>query len=252
MRILVTFAVDWEFKPWQRLRPFRQVSGSGRVFHTRIAGSDVSVVLTGIGSGNTIRSLRAAIADQVPDLCIASGLAGGLKHEHRSGEVLVARATRCEAKSEQIGCDEGLVSAAVECGAKAVDRFISATCVVRTARGKSLLGASADAVDMESFAIIREMSELGVRSVAVRSVADSAEMDVPCDFDRALDSSGRIRIAHVLGQVVCDPRQAWPLAQFGARGSRAATSLARYLDGYTDFLAVHKEKMDLSVHHIAQ
>lgn len=251
MRILVTFAVDWEFKPWQRLRAFRQIPGAGRVYHTRISGTDVNVVLTGVGAKNSVRSLRGAL-DDVPDLCISTGLAGGLKREHRPGEVLVARAARSEAYGEQIRCDEGLVDAAAECGAKVVDRFISAAHVVRTARGKSQLGTSADAVDMESFDIMREMSGLGVRCVAVRSVADSAEMDVPCDFDRALDSSGRIRIAHVVGQVVCDPRQAWPLAQFGARSSRAATSLARYLNGYSDYLAAHKEKMDLSVQHIAQ
>ena len=251
MKILVTFAVDWEFKPWLRLRRFRQIPGGQRVFETRIAESDVSVVLTGVGPLNSVRGIRAAM-DAVPDVCIASGLAGGLKHEHRPGEVLVARTARSEAEQEALRSDERLFGAAVECGAKAVDEFVSARRVVRTAKGKARLGASADAVDMESFAIMTEMRELGVPCVAVRSVADPAEMDVPCDFERALDSSGRVRIIQVLGQVVCDPRQAWPLAQFGTRSSRAAASLARYLDGFTYYLAEHKEKMDLSVQQIGQ
>jgi len=251
MKILVTFAVDWEFKPWVRLRSFRQAPGGKRIFETRIAGSDVSVVLTGVGPLNSVRAIRASM-DATPDLCIASGLAGGLKHQHRPGEVLVARAARSEAERRAFTSDERLFGAAVDCGAKAVDQFVSAQYVVRTAKGKARLGTSADAVDMESFAIMKEMSGLGVPCVAVRSVADSAEMDVPCDFDRALDSSGRIRIIHVLGQVVCDPRLAWPLAKFGTRSSRAAASLALYLDGYTNYLAEHKEKMDLSVQQIGQ
>jgi nucleoside phosphorylase len=251
MRILVTFAVDWEFRPWTRLRPFRPVPGNERLFRTQIAESDVRVVMTGIGQFNAVRSIRAAV-DEAPDLCIASGLTGGLKREHRPGEVLVARAACAENGGEVVESDERLFDAAVECGAKAVNQFVSAGRTVRTAKEKSEFHPWADAVDMESFAIMKEMSGLGVPCVAVRSVGDSAEMEVPCDFDRALDASGRIRLMQVLGQVVSNPRRAWPLARFGAQSSRAASLLSRYLDGYTAFLATHQEKLESSVQQISQ
>jgi len=251
MRILVTFAVDWEFKPWMSLRSFQPVPGSTDVFRARVAASDVRVVLTGMGPLNSARAMRTAM-DETPDFCIASGLAGGLKREHRPGDVLVARAVCSEADGGAFESDARLISLAVESGAKAVDRFISAGQVVRTVKRKAELSGSADAVDMESFAILKEMSDRGVPCVAVRSVSDSAEMEVPCDFDRALDSSGRIRITRVIGQVVCDPRKAWPLARFGARSSRAASSLARYLDAFTTRLATQKEKMDFKVQPISQ
>lgn len=251
MRILATFAVDWEFKPWLRLRSFEQTAGGESVFQSKIAGSDVRVVLTGVGPMNSMQSIRAAM-DEVPDLCIATGLAGGLKPEYRTGDILVARKASSQKGRGYFKSDGRLFDTAVECGAKAVNEFISAEHVVRTANGKSRLADSADAVDMESFAIMREMNGLNIPCVAVRCVADSAEMDVPCDFDRALDSSGRIRISRVIGQVICDPRQAWPLAQFGTRSSRAAASLAHYLDNYTNYLVEHKEKMDLSVQQIGQ
>lgn len=251
MKILVTFAVDWEFKPWLRLRAFRPERDGQRAFRTQIAGNLVSVIVTGVGPMNSVRSIRTAM-NEVPDLCITSGLAGGLRPQHRPGEVLVARKASSEEERITFKSDERLFDAAVKCGAKAVDEFISAGRVVRTAKGKSQLSASADAVDMESFAIMEEMRGLDVPCVAVRGVADSAEMDVPCDFERALDNSGRIRIIRVVGQVICDPRQAWPLARFGTRSSRAAVSLARYLDKYTNYLAEHKEKTDLSVQQVGQ
>ena len=247
----MTFAVDWEFKPWLRLGRFQSASVNGRDFRAEIAGHDVSVILTGIGPANAARSIRDFV-EKVPDLCIASGLAGGLKHQHRPGDILAARSARAESSKPVYESDKGLFTAAVECGAKPVEQFISSERVVRTVQEKLRLSASADAVDMESFAIMKGMSGLGVPCVAVRSVADSAEMNVPCDFDRALDHSGRISIARVLGQVACDPRQAWPLARLGMRSSRAAASLARYLDGYIAYLAGHKENMDLSVQHISQ
>lgn len=234
-----------------RLRSFHSVLGTGRVFRTEIVGHDVRVIVTGIGPINSVQSIRTSM-DEAPDFCIASGLTGGLKHEHRPGEVLVAHAASSKNSGETFNSDEKLLSAAVDCGAKPVDRFVSTGRVVRTAKRKSELHSFADAVDMESFAIMKEMSRLRVPCVAVRSVADSAEMDVPCDFDLALDGSGRVRLMQVLGQVVCDPRQAWPLARFGARSSRAASSLAQFLDGYTVHVGRHPERLEFRVQQISQ
>jgi adenosylhomocysteine nucleosidase len=249
IRILVTFAVDWEFKPWLRLREFQPVAGDCRIFRTQIEGGEIRVLLTGVGPSNAAKSIRTVV-DELPDLCIVSGLAGGLKHQYRPGEILVARSSRPESSSSVIESNDRLFALAVDCGGKPVERFVSAGRVIRTAGEKSMLAAFADAVDMESFAIMKGMSDLCVPCVAVRSVADSAEMNVPCDFDSALDESGRIRIVQVLGQVARDPRQAWPLAQLGLRSSRAAASLARFLDCFVSILVGHKEKMDLSVQHI--
>jgi adenosylhomocysteine nucleosidase len=251
MRILVTFAVDWEFKPWLRLGKFQPVPGQKHTYRAVIAGSDVRVLLTGVGADNAVRSIRT-VADEIPDACIVSGLAGGLKHQHRPGDILVAHSARAEWMGAVFESSGELFSAATECGAKPVNQFISTTHVVRTVHEKGRLGASADAVDMETFAIMKEMSGVGVPSVAIRSVADSAEMDVPCDFDQALDESGRIRIGQVLAQVIGDPRQAWPLARLGVQSSRAAASLARYLNAFITHLSEHKEKMDLSVPSISQ
>lgn len=246
----MTFAVDWEFKPWLRLRNFSPRPGNSRIYNAAIAGSKLDVLLTGIGPANAAHSVRSFV-DEPPDLCITSGLAGGLKPQYRPGEILAARATRSEDAEDALESDAGLFRLCVEHGAKPVNQFISTGRVVRTAREKFRLKAFADAVDMESFAIMKRMSSLGVPCVAVRTVSDTAETDVPCDFDQALDDAGRIRIVQVLGQVASDLRQVWPLARMGMRSSRAAAALARYLDGFTASLARDKEKRDLSVQHIS-
>ncbi|HEV2245739.1 MAG TPA: hypothetical protein VGW37_03720, partial [Terriglobia bacterium] len=228
MRILVTFAVEWEFKPWLRLGSFQACAGGCRAFSATAAGSDIRVVLTGIGAANAARAIRS-FTEHRPDICIASGLAGGLKPQHRSGEILAARVVRAEDARISYESDEALFSAAIGCGAKPVDQFLSSGRVIRTTQEKLRLGATADAVEMEAFAVMQEMSDLGVPSVAVRAVADPADMDVPCDFEGALDDSGRIRIVQVLSQLAGDPRRLWPLARLGVRSTRAATVLARYL-----------------------
>lgn len=249
MRILVTFAVDWEFKPWHRLRQFQPAARDQRLFRAQIEGGEIRVLLTGVGPSNAARSICGAV-EKLPDFCIVSGLAGGLKRQYRPGEILVARSSKSESGTSVIESDDRLLTLAVEAGGKPVERFISAGRVVRTAGEKSQLSAVADAVDMETFAIMKGMSDLCVPCVAVRSVADPAEMNLPCNFESALDDSGRVRIIKVLGQVARDPRQVMPLAKLGLRSSRAAASLARYLDRFASILVGHKEKMDLSVQHI--
>ncbi|HEX5413318.1 MAG TPA: hypothetical protein VFZ27_15815 [Terriglobia bacterium] len=251
MKILATFAVEWEFKPWRRLGKFQPTRGNGRVFFAQAAGNEITVVLTGIGAANAARAIRSLV-DYQPDICIASGLAGGLKPKHRSGEILAARRVRAESARISYESAEALFSAAVECGAKPVDQFISSGHVIRTAQEKFCLGVAADAVEMETCAVMKEMHALGVPCVAVRAIADPAGMDIPCDFDRAMDDSGHIRIVQVLSQVAGDPRRVWPLAQLGLRSTRAATALARYLEGFTTWLAGHIEITDLSVQTISQ
>lgn len=243
MKILVTLAVDWELRPWRKRRYFRQAPDDNRAFHAEIAGSDIKVILTGVGAENAIQALRAC-CEETPDLCIISGLAGGLKGEHRSGDILVARAVCRAPGAQSLTSDDRLFHLAVACGAKAVESFVSVAGVVRTSKEKLRLGSFADAVDMESFAVMEEMHRWSVPAVAIRSIADEVELDLMCDFDRALDASGRVRIAQILGQVARAPKELWPLVRFGVESSRAASVLTRYLDEYTSSLGEYEASLD--------
>src|SRR5208283_4379163 len=98
MRVLVTFAVEAEFAPWRRRHAFRRkesVRGSRRAgsdvwYSSRIDDLTLDVCLTGVGwKGPT--AVLSALLKEKPDLCISSGLAGGLRPELKSGEIVVAR-----------------------------------------------------------------------------------------------------------------------------------------------------------------
>lgn len=246
MNILVTFAVDWEFRPWQKLRAFHQVPGRSEFHHAQVAGNSVTVALTGVGAQNAVRTLRAC-PTAAPEVCVVSGLAGGLTPEYRSGEILVARAVRRQLSDQVLASNEQLFNLAVGCGAKPAQGFISASHVVRTAAEKAELGRFADAVEMESFAIMEEMQRASVPCVAIRSVADEVALDLACDFGRTLDARGRVRILKVLEQVAQSPRQLWPLAKFGIASSQAAGALARYLDSFLQVLAEQRVLADAAV-----
>src|SRR5262245_48921231 len=107
MRILVTFAIRSEMRNWRGpSEPHK----------------NIRVVMTGIGMRRVQGELREALASGV-DVCIASGLAGSVKTEHRPGTVAVARGVKAGGGKTIIPGDGGLIDAAVRCGAKPVDLF---------------------------------------------------------------------------------------------------------------------------------
>ena len=70
---------------------------------------------------------------------------------------------------------------------------------------------------MESYMILAEAARHGVRAVAVRAVSDTADFDMPYDFDRARDARGQIRIGGVARASVAPAQRLPALLPSGAR-----------------------------------
>ena len=207
MKVLVTFAVETEFAPWRRLREFRRTAiGDIELYDARLGDGDLRVLLTGMGPGPARRIVRAVLGHR-PDFCISSGLAGALRPAYRLGEVLVAHAIGSGGEAEILRSDANLLECAVRCGAKPVQRFWTSETLVRTAREKSALRFEADAVEMESYAVLAEAARWGVPGVAIRAISDVAGEDLPYDFDRARDAYGRIRLPGLLAQIASRPHR---------------------------------------------
>src|SRR5690242_13630124 len=105
MDIVVTFAVQSEFAPWRRLRTFNRITETE--FTTRIGSSEVRASITGIRA----RKFKLPAAD----LCIVSGVAGGLKAQHSLGSVLVAKTVKRERL--EASSSPAFVETAAQCGA---------------------------------------------------------------------------------------------------------------------------------------
>jgi adenosylhomocysteine nucleosidase len=238
MKVLITFALANEFAPWRKLRRFERLSADSwdRIYTAAIGATDVRVVLTGAGRFAAQRALAHAF-DGSPDLCIASGLSGGLKSSYVPGDVLVARTVGDVAGTRLIQCDQEYVTSAGSAGGKVVDKFLVSSGVVSTAEEKQALSSSGDAVDMESLYVLAAAWQHGIRCVAIRAISDAADSNLPLDFDKVFSDRGEVSVPKVVGQVVRKPGRLLGLLRLANESEHAANTLAHFLEAYIQRLA---------------
>lgn len=205
------------------------------VYLSRIGQAEVRVAVTGIGEFSGWQVLSLAL-DEGPDLCISSGLAGALKPDLSVGQVLAARNVTDLNGSRHLACDVELVSLASETGAQLVDSFLSSDHVIARAEEKQKLASRGDAVDMESVSILSAAKKKNIRAVAIRAISDSADSDLPLDFDNLFDSRGAVNVRKVAGQIAAHPGRIPGLLRLAQDSERAANGLARFLDSFIQLL----------------
>jgi|ERR1017187_5256994 adenosylhomocysteine nucleosidase len=179
MITLVCFALKEE------AAPFRKIA-AGK--------SGISILLTGIGRKNAEKSVRDFLSVNSPKLVLTCGFAGGLNPELKLGEVVFETSFPSSSRRESaqteignqlepthVGCYEQLVAA----GAKPA-KFFCADRIATTVDEKRKLReeTGADAVELESGAIHAICRERGILCATVRVISDTANEDLPLDFNR--------------------------------------------------------------------
>ena len=232
MRVLATFALAAEFAPWRKLGGFEAERwGDTPVHRKRRDCIEWIVALTGAGPENAGRAATQALERETFDLVISTGLVGALRGEDRPGAVLVARRViRMEDGREIVPAGEW-IERAVEQGAREAV-FGTSLRVAVTAAEKRKLAATADAIEMESFAVLEAAWTRGVAATAIRAVSDAAETDLPVDFNRAFDASGRLRRGRLAAEVARRPTALGGLLRLERESRRAAGILAEFLERY--------------------
>jgi nucleoside phosphorylase len=232
MKILVTFAVEAEFAPWRRLRDLREVKiGDVSVYQAQIGRAQVDFVITGMGMENAGR-VSDALFDQPYQFCITAGFAGALCEKHGVGDILVAEAVQQLGHSKTLQCSRNLVYAARDDGAKLVKLFLTSSEVVSTSEEKKQLAPFADAVEMESFAILAAAQRHKKAIVAIRVISDSVRHDVPVDVNAMVDDKGQVKIAGVVRYVARHPLQLPALIRLGRDSRTAAEALTHFLEAF--------------------
>jgi adenosylhomocysteine nucleosidase len=178
------------------------------------------ILVTGVGAKNAARSLQTALAEYRYGCVITSGYAGGLDPALGTGQVVFA----CDGPS----CwREELVAA----GAREV-RFHCAERIVTTAAEKRRLREStgADAVEMESGAIQDLCRARGISCATVRVISDTAEEDLPLDFNDLMTEDQRLDGPRLAAAILKSPGRIPALLRLRKQTQFAGQALARLLE----------------------
>jgi len=242
VRILVTFAVEAEFAAWQKRRSFNLFDYQGlQLRKTKIGEADVMVLITGVGAQSASLAMdlmmRMADRDQHFDVCISSGLAGALCDTLNVGDIvapkeLLAEMQHADLSKDRLLVDAGLREHALAHGAKSANCLLTTDQVLVKASQKKSCASRAQSVDMESFEIVKQATAWGARSVVVRAISDSANEDLPIDFNRTLSKKNDVSVGKVLGELLKNPLALPALIRFGKQSQQAGAALAEFLEKY--------------------
>ena len=232
MRVLVTFAVDAEFRPWRTLRDLRMRERSGlTLYEASIGRASVEFVVTGMGMENARRVTEAVMSPE-HKVCIGAGFAGALQADLKVGNVLAARSVQILGQTTTLPCSRNVTMAAYENGAIDAKMFLTTDHVIATADEKQRLSPFAEAADMESFATVSVAKEKNVSCAVVRVISDRFDEDMPAEIDTTVDEFGRVKAGGVLQHVARHPLQIPALIRLGRQSKTAAEALRHFLEAF--------------------
>lgn len=246
MRILVTFAVDPEFAPWRKRHAFEQVSTPAPVglqgtffYRGAVFGNQVDVLLTGIGweetkAENRPRYMLRELLKTRPDLCISSGLAGGLRSDLHCGDIVAAREVGLGTGGETFRSSVNLLAIAKDAGARIDLKQITETHIVSEAAAKSALAKFGDFVDMEGYYILQVVSGARIPMISVRSISDTSDEDLPPEIGKVVNREGHVQTVSMLKLILKRPSRIPALLKLGSQSRDAAISLADFLDDFLE------------------
>ena len=198
--VLVCFALPEEARPFQKRAP---------------KAPALRVLVTGMGSRNTERSLAAALAGSKPSLVLTCGLAGGLDPALAPNTVLFETD------------DSSLAARLSSMGLRAA-HFHCANRIAVTAEEKATLRreTGADAVEMESGCIHAICRQHGVRCATVRVISDTASENLPLDFNALATPELKMDFGKLALALAKSPGRIPALLRLQRRVSGAAKALA--------------------------
>jgi adenosylhomocysteine nucleosidase len=237
MNILITYAVEAEFAPWRALNMEKVTVGSVISHRAYIGQATVDFVITGMGAENATRAADALIS-KAYSFCIISGFAGALKSSVKLGDIVACERVQHHTNHQIEICDPDLLAHASENGATRIATLLTTDHVVNTATEKNLLSTFADAVDMESFAILQAANKKKVPCAVVRVISDSFDRDMPAELDTIVDPQGHVKITGVIRFVAKHPLMVPALVRLGRDSKTAAEALAHFLESYTNKLSI--------------
>jgi len=253
MHLLICFALKEE------AAPFRKIA-AGK--------SGISILITGIGRQNAEKSVREFLADYSgeasvlasrrrytlthqarlvsslapPELVLTCGFAGGLNPDLKLGDVVFETSFPSSSRRESAQTESGEKSEPTHVGCYNLNEKLAATgakpakfsCADRIAttvaeKKKLRAETGADTVEMESAAIHTVCRERGIPCATVRVVLDTANEDLPLDFNALAKPDKSLDFGRLAWAIAKSPGKISALLKLQKQTRFAAERLAEVL-----------------------
>lgn len=178
----------------------------------KIVTPELDITVTGPGPRRAEAGARALVERGVGAL-LSWGTSGALVSDLRAGQILLAGQVR-DPQGIEYASDRAwlALAAAVLSGHGArTARCVTVERPVTTQRAKQRLAADSGcvAVDMESAAVAATAATCGLPFLAIRSIVDPVDCDLPRSVLAGLDAAGGTNVPALLGSLL---RRPWEVA----------------------------------------
>ena len=180
--------------------------------------ADVYILITGIGRKNAGSNVGAFLKSCRPRFILTCGFAGALNPQLAIGDVVFATD------------DDSLRETLNRAGARPATLFCASRIAVTAAEKTELRRTTgADAVEMESEAIQTVCREQGIPCATVRVISDSANEDLPLDFNQLSKSDSSLHFGKLALAIAKSPGKISGLLRLQKNCRLAAERLAGVL-----------------------
>ncbi len=230
--ILVVFALPEES------REFRRAIGAVRENRTTwsgcIAGRAVRIAHCGVGPEAAARTAAGLLAEELPEMLIATGFAGALAPDLALGDIVLATNFSDPALLQRVAASGFPARSGV---------LASVAHPVETIAAKRALAATgALAVDMETAPLAAACRAAGVPFLALRAISDRADEPLPIPFAVWFDlSRQRPRVFSLLVFLAQHPGRIPAFIRFVRGLPRARGALAGFLVIFLASEKVHRK-----------
>lgn len=215
----ITFALPSESSGV--VRQLRALQRHDNLLSGKIDNREVTILHTGVGAKNCNERLEILLHKTRPKLVISSGFAGAVSQELGVGHLVLARNFS----------DPGLLANAERIlrarEPRLVKLFTSTSIIDSVAERNEIASlAGAEAVDMETGAIVAVCNAHGVPLLSLRAISDTARQSFPMPPSVLFDiESQRTSLGRLVGYLFRHPTSIWQLLGFTRQIAHARASL---------------------------
>lgn len=231
-RVVVLAALKDELAPLAgRLGEARvERFGNLKIRRGELAGSELILAVTGDGEVAARRGAARLLDEIKSDAVFAIGVAGGLSPGLEPGELVVADQVMDE-NGFTVETDPEWLARGLAVEASRRGTIISSTRIAVTPGEKARLlrrleGDGVAVVDLESAAFVGEAVSRGVPCLALRAVCDTAEEELPLDFNQFRTAMGGVSKGRVMRHALIHPGLLESLLGLRDRVKTCASNLA--------------------------